>query len=229
MSYTFTIRASELQAVLLAAPKKDVRFYLNSVLFEFAPNGFLNLVATDGQRLHALQTYLPYDEGAPQVPAGTQILVPEDALRRIKVGRRDADSLEVTLESIKPSKGETWKVSIRLPGGVSLETTSIDGRYPDYKRLFPNAQTAEKYGSRQPAVTLDPDFTSDACKALDILGGPNKKRSYSFLYHEVEQQPVLVVSREFPHFMALISGRRDNDYTGADIPDWIAPRVEEAA
>lgn len=228
MSYTFKIRASELQAVLLAAPKKDVRFYLNSVLFEFVPKGFVNLVATDGQRLHASQTYLQYeDDAAPRVPAGTQILVPEDALRRIKIGRRDPDSLEVALD---PNDDNTWKVSVRLPGGVSLEAASIDGRYPDYRRLFPSAQAAEKYGSRQPAVTLDPDFTSDACKALDILGGGiDKKRGYSFLYHENEQMPVLVVSREYPHFMALISGRRDNDYTSADIPDWVTPRSEEFA
>ncbi|QII84192.1 hypothetical protein G3T20_05430 [Bordetella hinzii] len=228
MSYTFTIRASELQAVLLAAPKKDVRFYLNSVLFEFTPGGFLNLVATDGHRLHALRVYLQYaDDAAPRVPAGTQVLVPEDALRRIKVGRRDPDSLEVTFD---PNDVNTWNIAIRLPSSMTLETVSIDGRFPDYRRLFLSERTAEKYGSRQPAVTLDPEFTSDACKALDILGaGPNKKRGYSFLYHEDVAMPVLVVSREYPHFIALIQPRRDNDYTSADIPEWVMPRVEEFA
>lgn len=229
MSYTFTIRASELQAVLLAAPKKDVRFYLNTVMFEFAPNGFLNLVATDGHRLHALQTYLPYEEGAPQVPAGTQVLVPEDALRRIKIGARDVDGLTVTLE---PNGAETWKVSIRQPNGLTLETISVDGRWPDYKRLFGNSQSVLKYGEHAAGVTLDPRFTMDAYKAIGLLGGVKDPKDYAFLYHADETQPVLVVAREFPHFVALISPRRspaEGVYNSADIPEWVSPRVGEFA
>lgn len=232
MSYTFQVKASEVKAVLLAAPTKDIRFYLNSVLFEFAPKSVLNLVATDGARVHGLQTTARYgDDGAPRVPSGTQILIPEDVLRRVKVGRRDDDLLTITATPTKGDSGvERWSITIRLSNGVSFETADIEGRFPDYKRLFPNTKTAEGYGSRAPGVTLWPEFLLDARKAFDALaGGPNSNSSFSVLFHENETQPVLVVSREHPHFFALISARRDNDYTSADIPDWVAQRAEEFA
>jgi len=53
---TILINPDSLQAIALAASKEQSRYYLNGVNVELYKDGSYGLIATDGHRLHTLQT-----------------------------------------------------------------------------------------------------------------------------------------------------------------------------
>ena len=106
-----------------AMAQQDVRYYLNGILMELAPN-VIKLVATDGHRLALSQSQL--DTG---VEEDRQIIIPRKAVLELS---RLLDT------SDNPARCELSQNHFRIEtDSLSFTTKLIDGKFPDYERVIP--------------------------------------------------------------------------------------------
>jgi len=116
---------SQIEATHFAMAQQDVRYYLNGLMVEFA-GGRVRAVATDGHRL-ALSD-LP-SELTTEEPI--QVIVPRKGVAELLRLLEDSEALaQIELG--------TNHVRVSLPGMV-FTTKLIDGRFPDYERVIPEA------------------------------------------------------------------------------------------
>lgn len=160
------IPAKYLKAALLFASKKDVRYYLNGVLFEVL-NGQARLVATDDIIIGVFRL------GECSLP-DTQIIIPRERLETIKL--KDG---EVTL---RPGDGKTCAL---VYAGNEYTFTAIDGRFPDYRRVIPSGVVSGESAqfSSELIVVLD--------KAYKVLN-PASKWGTPYISHNGSRRGALV-------------------------------------
>lgn len=118
-----TIPATTIKALLRCASKKDVRYYLQGVYFTVNAAGRPLAVATDGKLLLAIELE------APELPFPAAI-VPREAL-----------------EAAVKMAGKAGEVTIGgteiLAGAGRVPYSPIDGRYPDFSRVLPSAESED--------------------------------------------------------------------------------------
>ncbi len=102
---------------------QDVRYYLNGLLVELAPQ-HLRAVATDGHRLAMAELAPNLDLEEP-----TQVIVPRKGIQEML---RLLDSSEDPVELVLG----TGHVQVTLPE-IRFTSKLIDGRFPDYQRVIP--------------------------------------------------------------------------------------------
>jgi DNA polymerase-3 subunit beta len=108
--------------------QQDVRYFLNGLLFELS-GGTLRVVATDGHRMAVSETSLEKPQSSP----GKQVIVPRKGVHEIARLLEDSDEdTEVLIGSNH--------LCIRT-GNFVLTTKLIDGKYPDYAKVVPPAQS----------------------------------------------------------------------------------------
>jgi len=117
--------ATALSQVVRAASGDDARPILTGVLLA-AHDGGLRLVATDSYRLAVRD--LP---GTSVLAEGQHVLVPSRALQELARLLTSSDSLTVRLGE----RDASFEV-----GGTRLTTVLIEGEFPPYERLIPQAQ-----------------------------------------------------------------------------------------
>ena len=117
--------ATALAQVVRAASSDDARPILTGVLLAAEPTG-LRLVATDSYRL-AIRD-LP---GTTVLAEGQQVLVPSRALQELARVLGSGEDLVVRLGE----RDASFEV-----GGTRLTTVLIEGEFPPYERLIPQAQ-----------------------------------------------------------------------------------------
>lgn len=118
-----------LKALLLIAPKSDIRYYMVGILVDVTPTA-VTLVATDGHRLLAV----PADDDATRPPPG-QYIIPRDAIESVrpcKAGRTPLP-LELAIEGGR----------FTITGATTVTGALVDGRYPDWRHVTPAAATGE--------------------------------------------------------------------------------------
>jgi len=125
-----------LEKTAFAMAQQDVRYYLNGMLFEGRP-GLLRTVATDGHRLALCETSIDKDS-----ELDLQAIVPRKAvieLNRLLDSGKDAPPVELQFS--------TSFMKVEFPNG-SFATKLIDGRYPDYAKVIPTANTQDLLAER---------------------------------------------------------------------------------
>lgn len=134
---TLTLSADQLKGLIdathFAMAHNDARYYLNGMLFEPSAHG-LRAVATDGHRL-ALA-----DLSIEQPQIGDQALkpiLPRKAI--IELGR----ALGTLCEPVTMEFAER-RVRIRI-ANLTLTSLLVDGTYPDYERIIPDAADCDKH------------------------------------------------------------------------------------
>lgn len=137
---TFTMQKQQLSKLIhrseFAMAQKDVRFYLNGMLFEVSPQGF-RTVATDGHRLA-----LSEDSSVQaNVTEAVQIIVPYKGV--VELGRSLGDGDE----EIQISIGQNHLTAVT--SRYTFITKLIDGNFPDYTRVIPPRGDNVVVGSRQ--------------------------------------------------------------------------------
>ncbi len=113
-----------LQHVAFAMAQQDVRYYLNGLLLELAPQA-LRGAATDGHRLALCET--PVNLAVEEV---RQVIVPRKGVLELQrlLGEGDAEArLEVDANHLRVDLGT-----------VRLTSKLLDGRFPDYRRVIPS-------------------------------------------------------------------------------------------
>ena len=147
-----TVNAYLLAAAQRFAAVDDVRFYLNGVLVEPAPDGDgVLLVATDGHRLAVLRDRTGSTDGLAVI------------LPRVKrpALRRGAKRPEV---SVTYADGRaSWSDGITVDGAAF-----IDGRFPDWRAILPRAEQLQS--ATATTVALNTDYLADLGAICDGYG-----------------------------------------------------------
>ena len=149
----YTIATKDLQAVSLAMADKDIRYYLNGVLFELDNAEGYRLVGTDGHRLHIVCKR--------KAQAADSVIMPRDTVVHIIKQKTHVFELEII-------PGATRQIKIRTGGGFII-VPEVEGKYPDYRRVMPTKL-------QQTEVThYMPEYLADLAKAQKILGTEQQK------------------------------------------------------
>src|SRR6056297_3218903 len=109
-----------LKAAALMAPKKDVRYYLKGVNVR-NDSDLLTYTATDGRALVSIKEPI---EGIKHEVTDFNIIIPLDVVKKIPLKWKIVE-LELINESAKQ-----WRLG-------DLLFCPVDGRYPDFERVFP--------------------------------------------------------------------------------------------
>ena len=148
----YTIATNDLKAVSLAMADKDIRYYLNGVLFELDNAEGYRLVGTDGHRMHIVCKR--------KAQAADSVIMPRDTVVHIIKQKTQAFELEII-------PGATRQIKIRTGGGF-ITVPEVQGKYPDYRRVMPTKVN-------QAEVTYYmPEYLADLAKAQKILGTKNQ-------------------------------------------------------
>jgi len=145
------VQKKHLQAALLFAATKDVRYYLNGVLFD--KSGYI--VATDGHRAIAI-------DAIKETCAWLEsFIVPSELIQKaLKVSDKNVDAVELEIDFSQTSRDYT----VSLDG---IKGICIDGRYPEWQAVIPHKANPKDY-VQSPAI-LNPEYHMDAVKAHKIM------------------------------------------------------------
>jgi len=117
----FSIKQSQLKALLLLAPKSDIRYYLCGIFVEYNQTT-TRLVVTDGHKLGVLNHRSEDNQGS------GSLIIPRDVIENLpKAGKTDA-----ILIFTKEEKAGCWKLDNY---GTQTIFAEIDGKFPDYRRV----------------------------------------------------------------------------------------------
>lgn len=193
-----------ISALKLFCGKNDVRYYLNGILLEIFPtqdNGFSEgrLVATDGHRLGMFRlTNL-------EVNTDTTIsaIIPLDLLNW------KANPNLPIMVTLGPSESGSKSRSLSLSqGSTATSGKSIDGMYPDYRRIIPTKKASGE------AAQFNPAYIADVGKAAKLVGN---SKSFATIGHNGENAALV----HFPNnaeFIGVIMPLRGDAPTTA--PAW---------
>ena len=130
----FVIAQSELKRLIdltqIAMARQDVRYYLNGLLLEVTPQQ-VRAVATDGHRLAVARL-----DAVTGVEESKSIIVPRKGVLEL------ARLLTTEDVELKIRVG-TNAVQMTI-GDVRLSSKLIDGKFPDYSRVIPDAGQCDK-------------------------------------------------------------------------------------
>jgi len=133
-----------------AVAHQDVRYYLNGLLLEVS-DGKLVAVATDGHRLALAE--MEADVSVSDGPR--QLIVPRKGVGELlRLLGPSEEPVELVLGS--------GAIQARL-GDARLTSKLIDGRFPDYDRVIPDAETCDK------VVAVDREMLRQGLARASIL------------------------------------------------------------
>lgn len=196
------IRKAHIQAVMLFAGKKDIRYYLNGACIDTGAHG-AHLVATDGHTLAVACISIE------PLPAG-QIIIPRDMLDGIKAGKKD-HAVIVTFDDAPENDVKTRKITINNDG-IESSMDELDGRYPDYRRVIPKTLSGE-------VAQFQIEYLMRGQKAAEILGG-----KFCEVLHNGSNTAVLATGQD--DFLAIVMPIRA---IHGKAQDWTAPTWYETA
>lgn len=125
-----TIDYAIIKALLTAAPKKDIRFYLNGICVD-ATKDTVVLVATDG---HMMLSF-PVSADAIEDRINGQFIIDRVDLDAIKPAKAGKHTLPLIIEV--DEKGYT------ISGATKAVNTLVDGKFPDWRRVVPQTLSGE--------------------------------------------------------------------------------------
>jgi hypothetical protein len=145
------IHLNHLKATNVAASDEQTRYYLNGVYVNVVAQ-HVEYVATDGARLIAVRHELLTDSSC--VWPATGVIIPSKLIERIKVVKKADDEAEATMEG--------GNVTIKY-NGESYSAPAIDGTFPDWRRVVPDACNGE-------IAQFNASYLHDFSKAAKIMG-----------------------------------------------------------
>jgi DNA polymerase-3 subunit beta len=153
MTTIINVKQSTLDAMLLIAGKKDIRYYLNGVYLEWN-NVLTRAVGCDGHRLAVKQQFVEDNQSA------GSIIIPRDVIERLPKRPKNDAIVSITCTGVEDNK--RWAI---VAGGVSINFTPCEDRYPDWRRVTHGIKTSGE------AAGFNLDYLMSFEKAGVILGG----------------------------------------------------------
>lgn len=147
----FSIKQSQLKAMLNLAAKQDIRYYLNGVFVEFNQQT-TRLIATDGHKLGVLNHSSEDNQGA------GSLIIPREVIENLPKAAIDHE-----LTFVK-SDGNATGWTIVIPGGTQIVFQQIEGTFPDYRRVC-------NFKTNGEAASFNYEYMVQFLKVQKALGG----------------------------------------------------------
>lgn len=204
MKFICSIPAGTLRGAMKCAAVKDVRYYLQGVLLERC-DGELYVVSTDGSRMFIAN--IRHTECAEQ--GNWSLIIPSELVKTsLKAFSKAAF---INLHGDLSGAGPAHHIELRI-GDTAFGGKSVDGRYPDWRRITPapDAELDKEMTNYDPALLL-------SChEALAEHNGVAKGKlgGAGFLYRLKGGCSVVVGTT--PTAYCVLMARRDgqHDYAG---------------
>jgi DNA polymerase-3 subunit beta len=146
----FSIKQSQLKALLTLAPKSDIRYYLCGIFVEYNATT-TRLVVTDGHKLGILNHASKDNQGA------GSLIIPREVIENLpKAGKNDA-----ILIFTKEEKAGYWKLNNY---GTQTIFAQVEGTYPDYRRVC-------QFTTDGTVANFNYEYLTQFLKVQHLLGG----------------------------------------------------------
>lgn len=166
-----TIEHNIIKALLLVAPKQDIRYYLKGVLVDVRAQD-VTLVSTNGSILLSV----PYPDNIEGDRMIGQWIIPREALEAVKPCKVGRTTLPITVEILPGAQtpdperpGVTIKApdTITITGATTTTTKPVDGLYPVWRRAVPGSASLE-------VAQFDPALVATFGDVHSLLSGSTK-------------------------------------------------------
>ena len=202
----FTIDQNSLNALLVLAAKKDIRYYLNGLHIEFTPE-FTRVIACDGHKLGIYQKAVD----SFNIGCGS-ITIPREVIENLP---KNAGLLEFA-----QFDANLWQLTA---GSVSLKFAPCDSKYPDFRRVVDQANKTSGE-----AAGFNLNYLNEFEKCGNLLAGRKIKIGNRVRIHHNGQNGALITLNGLPNFAGIVMPLRDSvGSSGALFPaDLISPIIE---
>ena len=202
MQNQFHIKQNTLDAMLLIAGKKDIRYYLNGVYIEFNETT-TRAVGCDGHKLGIYQSAAPDNRGA------GSITIPRDIIENLPKGNAKRP-LVLTFSQISDTH---WQIDT---GNATIKFAPLDAKYPDFRRVVHSVQTA---GTTGVAAGFNLDYLNQFEKCGNVLAGSKLRVGNRLRLHHNGDAAALVLLNCVDGFAGVVMPMRDSvGSTGALFP-----------
>lgn len=204
---TIVINPIYLKALVRIAAKQDIRYYLNGVLFQATPEGKF-YVATDGHRIAVFHEGWGTDK-----PSEANIIIPRQVIEQMQVARQ--------IKQGTLTRGEGVKWTLDSYADASLNFTPIEGKYPEWRRIFPEKVSGAPGDYNMGYVADFVSLAQDAGDAIPSVG--------VLLWQNGIESAVVTTSNK--EFIGLLMPVRVNDHkgNGMNMPQWVEKKLPQAA
>ena len=146
----FSIKQSQLKALLTLAPKSDIRYYLCGIFVEYNATT-TRLVVTDGHKLGILNHHSEDNQGI------GSLIIPREVIENLP----KAGKIDPLLIFTKEEKQGYWKIT-----GMGIQTifAQIEGTYPDYRRVC-------QFTTDGTPANFNYEYLTQFLKVQHLLGG----------------------------------------------------------
>ena len=146
----FSIKQSQLKALLTLAPKSDIRYYLCGIFVEYNATT-TRLIVTDGHKLGILNHHSEDNQGA------GSLIIPREVIENLP----KAGKIDPLLIFTKEEKAGYWKIT-----GMGIQTifAQIEGTYPDYRRVC-------QFTTDGTVANFNYEYLTQFLKVQHLLGG----------------------------------------------------------
>jgi DNA polymerase-3 subunit beta len=206
MQNQFFIKQSTLDAMLLLAGKKDIRYYLNGLYIEYAP-AFTRVVGCDGHKLGI------YQAAAENTGSGS-LIIPRDVIENLPKGNK-----AFLLGFTQLETGSQWQI---ITGAASVNFAPCEGTYPDFRRVAQGVKTSGEAGG------FNVEYLSQFEKCGNLLAGSRSKAGNRVRIHHNGQNGALITLNGLPNFAGVLMPLRDSvGSSGALFPaELISPIID---
>jgi len=191
----FTIPVDSIKALLLAAAKNDVRYYLNGVCIDVRETDAV-AVATDGHILLALP--LERIDGDPMPIVAGQYIIPRDAFDKLKAPFKGAHIVLTIDAASQAFTIAAW--------GSATTAKLVDGQYPNWRSAIPKTVNGE-------VSQFDAEYVAAFGKINKLLGS---KYSPAIAHNGNAASRVMLTGGA----VGVIMPMRADPISTLDTPDW---------
>ncbi|MGU4696756.1 DNA polymerase III subunit beta [Burkholderia cepacia] len=193
----FTI--AQLKAAQFLAAENDLRSYFNGVYLEATPFE-TRLVGCDGMKIGVVRHAVEND-----ISADTALIVPNDIIDKARVTKRDM----LSAARVEIENGQyTLCVDV---AGLRLPFAPVDGRFPEYRRVFPKTTSGEP-GQFDPQLLVA--FAKAGKTLLHKSNNPVPRLAYN-------GDNARVTFDNYDEFVGVIMGWRAPKNSRPAVVDWL--------
>jgi DNA polymerase-3 subunit beta len=202
MTTIINLKQSTLDAMLLIAGKKDVRYYLNGVSLEWNHEK-TRAIGCDGCALGVVSQFIEGNEGE------GSIILPRDVIERLPKRPKNDAIVSITCTGVGDSK--KWAI---VTGGVVINFTPCDAQYPDWRRITHGLKTSGE------AAGFNVDYLVAFEKAGVIMGGGKLRVGSRLRLHHNGRDGALVTLDGLPDFAGVVMPLKEQAGSAGALFPW---------
>jgi DNA polymerase-3 subunit beta len=204
MQNIFYIKQSTLDAMLVLAAKKDIRYYLNGLHIEFNRE-FTRVIACDGHKLGIFQA------AAENTGMGA-LTIPREVIEGLPK--------KCHILAFSQIDANLWQIDT---GAAVIKFAPCDSKYPDFRRVV---NQADKTSGEAAGFNLT--YLNEFEKAGNLLAGSKLKVGNRVRIHHNGQNGALITLNGLPNFAGVLMPLRDSvGSSGALFPaELISPIID---